>query len=221
MIKLNEATKRFITASIIGTVFWAVFFYLPPIAFSAMLLGILSIILVLEWKNFFNLDSFWFWIIMPWYPILPFALLVYMNGDPCYRNLVYYIFVIVFAFDGAAYFTGTLLGAHKIVPHISPGKTVEGCIGGFVAALITFYIATLSADVAVPKIFALLLVFIACLLAFVGDIFESFLKRQAGIKDSGHILPGHGGFLDRFDAVIMVTFFFFFFRQELANVLCI
>ncbi|MCX5923877.1 MAG: phosphatidate cytidylyltransferase, partial [Candidatus Dependentiae bacterium] len=188
MIKFNEATKRFITASIIGTVFWTVFFYLPPIAFSAMLLGILSIILVLEWKNFFNLNSFWFWIIMPWYPILPFILLVHMNGDPCYRSLVYYIFVIVFAFDGTAYITGKLLGAHKIVPHISPGKTVEGCIGGFVGALITFYIATLNADVAVSKVFGILLVFIACLLAFVGDIFESFLKRQAGIKDSGHIL---------------------------------
>ncbi|MCX5923942.1 MAG: phosphatidate cytidylyltransferase, partial [Candidatus Dependentiae bacterium] len=80
---------------------------------------------------------------------------------------------------------------------------------------------TLNADVAVSKVFGILLVFIACLLAFVGDIFESFLKRQAGIKDSGHILPGHGGFLDRFDAVIMVTFFFFVFRQELSRVLCI
>ena len=218
---MNEAIKRFITATIIGTLFWVVFFYFPPIAFSMLLLGILSIILILEWKNFFKLNSFWFWFIMPWYPILPFILLVYMNSDPCYRNLVYYIFVIVFAFDGTAYVTGKLLGAHKIVPHISPGKTVEGCIGGFIGALITFYLAALNAHVAVPKIFALLLVLIACLLAFVGDIFESFLKRQAGIKDSGHILPGHGGFLDRFDAVIMVTFFFFFFRQELVKVLCL
>lgn len=221
MITYNEATKRFITASVIATVFWAVFFYLPSVAFSILLLCILNIILILEWKNFFNLQGLWFWFIMPWYPILPFMLLIYMNNDPCYRNLVYFIFVIVFAFDATAYITGKLLGAHKIIPHISPGKTVEGCIGGFFGALVTFYIAAYSLNITTPKLFGLLLVFISCLLAFVGDIFESFLKRQAGIKDSGDILPGHGGFLDRFDAVIIVTFFYFFFRQELIKVLCI
>ncbi len=72
-----------------------------------------------------------------------------------------------------------------------------------------------------PLPFMILLVLITCLFAFMGDIFESFLKRQAHIKDSGNILPGHGGFLDRFDAVIFATYFFFLFRHALAQYLCV
>ena len=64
----------------------------------------------------------------------------------------------------------------------------------------------------------MLINFIVCSMAFVGDIFESFLKRQANIKDSGTILPGHGGFLDRFDAVMFAAYFFFFFRKELMHI---
>ena len=218
---MKEFIVRFITGTIIGTVFWCIFFYLPPLAFTCLLLGILCTILVFEWKNLFKLNDFAFWFIMPWYPILPFALLVFMNSDPCYRQLVYYMFVIVFAFDGTAYLAGKLLGSHKIIPSISPGKTVEGCIGGFIGALLAFQIATMSDKIYLSTAFSTMLVFIVCCLAFVGDIFESFLKRKANIKDSGHILPGHGGFLDRFDAVIMATFFFFLFRQALSQILCV
>ncbi len=220
MTTLSNPIKRFITASIIGSLFWIIFFYFPPIAFSILLFGILMIILLTEWKNLFLVKDFWFWFITPWYPILPFMLLIYMNNDPSYRTLVYYLFVIVFAFDGTAYITGKLLGAHKIIPHISPGKTVEGCIGGFIGALITFYVAIYSAQLSLSIPLTVMLVFITCLQAFVGDIFESFLKRRAGVKDSGHALPGHGGFLDRFDAVIMTTYFFFVFREELVKLLC-
>lgn len=219
MITLSNPIKRFITASIIGTGFWLVFFYLPPVAFSILLFGILSIILLTEWDNLFKVRDFWFWFITPWYPILPFMLLIYMNNDPHYRTLVYYLFVIVFAFDGTAYITGKLLGAHKIIPSISPGKTVEGCVGGFIGALITFYFAARSDGLSLSFAFSFLFVFITCLQAFVGDIFESFLKRRAGVKDSGHALPGHGGFLDRFDAVIMTTYFFFLFKDELIKIL--
>lgn len=217
---MNEAVTRFITASIIGTLFWCVFFYLPVIAFSVLLFGILCTILVIEWKNIFHLNDFWFWFIMPWYPILPFALLIYMNSQPCYRTLIYYLFVIVFAFDGCAYIVGKLIGSRKIVPTISPGKTVEGCIGGFIGAFFTFWIATIDNNLIISKSFMLIFVCIMCMLAFVGDVFESFLKRQAHIKDSGNILPGHGGFLDRFDAVIFATFFVFLFKDGLAHYLC-
>jgi phosphatidate cytidylyltransferase len=217
---MMEFIKRFITASIIGSVFWCTFFYLPPVAFSMLLFGILCTILLFEWKNLFKLDDFWFWFTMPWYPILPFGLLIYMNHDLCYRNLIYYMFVIVFAFDGTAYLVGKLLGVHKIIPKISPGKTVEGCIGGLLGALVTFWFAISTDRVGLPLSFIFLLVLITCSLAFVGDIFESFLKRNANVKDSGHILPGHGGFLDRFDAVIFATFFFFLFRHALAQFLC-
>ena len=183
-----------------------------------MLFAILCMILFFEWKNLFSLNDFWFWAIMPWYPILPFAMMIYMTNDPSYKNLIYYLFVIVFAFDSSAYITGKLIGIRKIVPQISPGKTIEGCIGGLIGAFITFYMAVWYQKIAVSIPVMMLINFIVCSMAFVGDIFESFLKRQANIKDSGTILPGHGGFLDRFDAVMFAAYFFFFFRKELMHI---
>ncbi len=218
---LNENIIRFITSSILGTLFWCVFFYLPAPAFSVMLFGILCTILFVEWKNLFRLNDFWFWFIMPWYPILPFGIMIYMSSNACYRTLIYYLFVIVFAFDSAAYMTGKLIGMRKIIPHISPGKTIEGCVGGLLGALIAFFLATRYQQNNLPFTSMFALVFIVCTMAFVGDIFESFLKRKAHIKDSGNILPGHGGFLDRFDAVMMASFFFFLFKDELAHLLCV
>lgn len=185
-----------------------------------MLVAILLTILLKEWKYFFNPTKAWFWIVMPWYPILPFALLIYMNGDYCYRSLIYFLFITVFAFDGTAYIAGSLFGRHKIIPSISPGKTVEGVIGGIIGAMIMFLLAAHDAKLQLSTLFSVSFVLSVCLMAFIGDMFESFLKRRAGIKDSGDILPGHGGFLDRFDAVMMATFFFFFFRNELAAILC-
>lgn len=220
-IIFTENILRFITSMILGGCFWIVFFYLPNVAFSYMLLGILLSILFLEWNNIFRLNKFWFWFIMPWYPILPFAMMIYMSNISCYRTLIYYLFVIVFAFDSSAYIVGKLLGMHKIVPQISPGKTIEGCVGGFIGALIAFYMAILYQGATISFHKVLIVTFLVCCIAFVGDIFESFLKRQANIKDSGIILPGHGGFLDRFDAVIFAAYFFFLFRDELVKVFCI
>ena len=216
---MNETIKRSITASVIGTIFWLIFFYCHPIFFSLLLLGILIIILFTEWNKICKTKGLWFWFITLWYPILPFMLIMYMNSTPKYHNLVYYLFLIVFAFDSTAYITGKLLGYHKIIPRISPGKTVEGCIGGFLGALITFYWAILDVTPPIPYWFSITFVLFTCLHAFVGDIFESFLKRKANIKDSGHTLPGHGGFLDRFDAIIMTTYFFFLFKDELIKFL--
>lgn len=218
---IRENILRFITSMILGGCFWIVFFYLPNLAFSYMLLGILITILILEWKNIFKLDNFWFWFIMPWYPILPFVMMIYMSTVPCYRILIYYLFVIVFSFDSTAYIVGKLLGVRKIVPQISPGKTIEGAIGGFIGALVGFYMAIMYQGVSIAHYKMFIITFIVCSAAFVGDIFESFLKRQANIKDSGIILPGHGGFLDRFDAVIFAVYFFFFFRNELVKIFCI
>lgn len=216
----NEAVLRFITSSVIGSLFWFVFFYLPQGAFAVLLFGILCTILLVEWKNFFKLSDFWFWFIMPWYPIMPFAIMIYMSSTPCYRILIYYQFLIVFTFDTAAYVTGKLIGFRKIIPYISPGKTIEGCIGGFIAALVSCYVSMRYQNIQISAVLMIALVFIVCAMAFVGDIFESFLKRKAHIKDSGTILPGHGGFLDRFDAVMMASLFFFLLKDELAAILC-
>ena len=121
-MKLTNNHKRFLTAMVIGTFFWIVFFYFPPLAFSFLLTGILFTILIKEWKGLFKSNKYLFWLLMPVYPILPFALLIYMNHQPQYQLLLYYLFLTVFTFDSSAYMTGMLIGYHKISPKMSPGK---------------------------------------------------------------------------------------------------
>lgn len=218
-MKLSQSTKRFISASILATCFWVVFFYLPSFIFSSMLGGILLTILIKEWGNIFKETNIFYWLMMPLYPILPFALLIYMNHQEPYRILVYYLFLLVFSFDTSSYLTGMLMGYHKVLPSISPGKTIEGCIGGFIGALIVCILALWEDNITMQPITIIMFVLITCLLAFAGDAFESLLKRRARIKDSGDTLPGHGGFLDRFDAVVMVAYFYFIFKDYLVLLL--
>lgn len=121
---------------------------------------------------------------------------------------------IVWVADTAAYFAGRRFGRHKLAPSISPGKTREGAIGalvvtalaGWAVALVPAWPATLPARLlAVWGLPACLLVLMALVvLSIVGDLHESLLKRQAGVKDSGALLPGHGGVLDRIDALLPV-----------------
>lgn len=111
---------------------------------------------------------------------------------------------LVWIADSAAYFAGRKFGKHKLAPSISPGKTWEGVAGGM--AGVSLYVVLLAAFVPqVESMFMLPWLLLAAWwwtgLAVIGDLFESALKRQAGIKDSGALLPGHGGLLDRIDAL--------------------
>lgn len=126
------------------------------------------------------------------------------------RGVVVFLLIggIVWTADVAAYFTGRALGRRKLAPSISPGKTWEGVAGALVAvALYTALCAGLYASAADIPPLAWLMIPAALVLgvaSIVGDLFESALKRQAGLKDSGRILPGHGGVLDRIDALVPV-----------------
>jgi phosphatidate cytidylyltransferase len=103
--------------------------------------------------------------------------------------------------DTAAYFTGRKFGRHKLAPSISPGKTWEGVAGALTAVII--YALTWSYLVADKTQIILLapLLLVLVVLGIIGDLFESLMKRQAGVKNSSNILPGHGGILDRIDAL--------------------
>lgn len=109
---------------------------------------------------------------------------------------------VVWVADIAAFFVGRAFGRHKLAPTISPGKTREGALGA-VAGVLVYGIAVHLANAATQPAFALLLLLLPALtaLSIVGDLFESLLKRQAGLKDSGTLLPGHGGVLDRIDSL--------------------
>ena len=122
---------------------------------------------------------------------------------------------VVWVADVAAYFVGRAIGRHKLAPAISPGKSWEGAIGGMVAVALIGWLAAVRPGLGTdslpgllesrtsPMTMVALLVVLACL-SIVGDLHESLLKRQAGVKDSGKLLPGHGGVLDRIDALIPV-----------------
>ncbi|MEO5952070.1 MAG: phosphatidate cytidylyltransferase [Chloroflexia bacterium] len=106
------------------------------------------------------------------------------------------------ACDTGAYLVGSRLGRHKMIPHISPGKTWEGLVGGILGAVIASL--ALSGILKIGWLPAILLGLIICAAAVSGDLCESLLKRAAGVKDSGNLIPGHGGILDRVDSILFV-----------------
>jgi phosphatidate cytidylyltransferase len=137
-----------------------------------------------------------------WVLLLPAWLaMVLLQGSP---TLLLMLLLVVWIADSAAYFAGRRFGRRKLAPQISPGKTWEGVIGA-VAAVLAYGFAigfVLQPDASVYDR-AGLLIFICVLTVFsiIGDLFESWIKRQAGAKDSGELLPGHGGVLDRIDSL--------------------
>jgi phosphatidate cytidylyltransferase len=130
------------------------------------------------------------------------ALLWIRERDALGLDLLLWVFIVTWSTDIGAYFAGRRFGRRKLAPAISPGKTVEGLYGGIAAA------ALLGAAWVLATGLPLVLIGFAPLLAIAaqaGDLFESALKRTAGIKDSGHWLPGHGGVLDRVDGLVPVA----------------
>jgi phosphatidate cytidylyltransferase len=126
--------------------------------------------------------------------------------------VVLLIFTIVVS-DSAQYYTGRTLGRHPLAPRLSPKKTIEGAVGGFVAAPIFLYFAgPYLVPAASPLIMAALGVPLAAA-GIAGDLFESMLKRAADMKDSSALIPGHGGILDRIDALLFATPIFYMYLR--------
>jgi len=145
-----------------------------------------------------------------------FMALIVLRDNRIYENTSYYagqegfgtaviwlVLVSIWASDTFAYFVGRAIGKRKIVPAISPNKTLEGFIGGFVGCVLVGWIGSIC--LGLPLNFGYGIGIIVGVLAPFGDLFESKLKRQANKKDSGTLLPGHGGVLDRFDSLLFAA----------------
>ena len=136
------------------------------------------------------------------YTGLPLALLVLVDQSPRGNLWIFFLLTVIFLGDTAAFYCGRLLGKHKLYAAVSPGKTWEGAVGGFASSVL--------AGVFFSQIFGLhnsvwTVAMVSGALSIagqVGDLAESMIKRNCGVKDSGKILPGHGGFLDRVDALL-------------------
>ena len=141
--------------------------------------------------------------------LLSFALL--LNDLQAGRDWIYSIIVVVAATDVASYIFGSLFGKHKLVPKISPSKTWEGGIAGLTfaifASVIVYYLLDLPTNLGLSIVFGVVIYFSALL----GDLLESSLKRLVGVKDSGSLIPGHGGILDRMDSILISLFVGYFF----------
>lgn len=139
------------------------------------------------------------------YCAVPMGLMTYLNADAILPMCVF----LVWANDSFAYIGGSLVGKHKMWPKHSPGKTWEGTAIGVVCCMAIAYFVGPLFNAEVPMAFWIILGLICGVIGTLGDLVESMLKRSVGIKDSGNIMPGHGGFLDRFDSLLMILPFTF------------
>ena len=180
-----------------------------------LIVPILFILIIIElWRNkpfpFNNIASSWLGII---YISVPFGLMMYffdpviLSGTKHY-GLVLGFLIILWLNDTGAYLVGSAIGKHKLFERISPGKTWEGSAGGAFFAMLTAYGLSFI-FVQLGMVQWIILAVITVVFGTLGDLAESMLKRSLGIKDSGNILRGHGGMLDRFDAVLISAPFVF------------
>ncbi len=126
-------------------------------------------------------------------------------------------FAIPWSYDAFAYFTGRLLGRRKLLPRISAGKTVEGTVGGLIGAVAFMFGLRYALFPFLSPLQCVVLGAAGGIVAQVGDLAESLVKRDAGVKDSSRIIPGHGGILDRFDSVFFAAPFVYYYLAYLAG----
>jgi phosphatidate cytidylyltransferase len=131
------------------------------------------------------------------------------------RTWVLLAIALTFGNDTGAYFAGRALGRHKLYPTVSPKKTVEGAVGGLVAGLVVMFVARATVVPWLTVRDCLLVAIPAAVVGPIGDLVESLIKRASGVKDSGRLIPGHGGVLDRIDALLFVAAWIYVYALHL------
>ena len=155
-------------------------------------------------KNRFTFEDVAFMILAILYVGIGFYYFIETRGAANGLTFVFYSLFMIWATDSGAYFIGRSLGKNKLWPEISPNKTVEGFFGGIFCALVVAVLFGLFGNLDIMLVLLLLATAVLSVFGQVGDLVESALKRHYQVKDSGGILPGHGGILDRFDRLLFV-----------------
>lgn len=141
-------------------------------------------------------------ILGPIYVGLPLAMLIIIDMQPDGKFWIFFLLAVIFANDSGAFYFGRLFGKHKLYEAVSPRKTWEGALGGLLSSVIAALLFLRILAVRKISLSMFILVLALSVTAQIGDLAESMLKRNHGIKDSGKILPGHGGILDRIDGLL-------------------
>jgi len=178
--------------------------YIPPILFAALVQTLLWFLVYPNRQTGRTFMSGVWTIVGVLYAGWLLSNLVALRGLDDGRNWVFFAMFVTFAYDTAAYFTGRSIGRHKLAPSISPGKTWEGTVGGLAGAVLFSLLFTLSTPFVLPIKWgeAMLLGLLVSVFGQVGDLLESLFKRYVGVKDSGTLIRGHGGLLDRMDSIV-------------------
>jgi len=141
------------------------------------------------------------WLYLILYVTVPLLCMLLIYNKPYFKELLVGTLLLIWISDIAAYFVGKSIGHHKLMPTISPGKTREGFFGAGMITILSSYLLYNFLETFSFQQWVVIAI-LAWLLGSIGDLIESKMKRQLNVKDSGSILPGHGGFLDRFDGFI-------------------
>jgi phosphatidate cytidylyltransferase len=185
-----------------ATACWAATLDFPALAMGIVIAGAVAVFLIRRMSE--ERSAAWWSASGVLYAGLPAVSLIWLRGDDAYGTLaVIYLFVIVWTTDIAAYFFGRLIGGPRLAPRVSPKKTWAGLIGGVTTAGLAGLLFAYSAGLDMPWLGAMAAGF--ALVAQLGDLGESAIKRTFGKKDSSNLIPGHGGILDRIDGLVSVA----------------
>jgi phosphatidate cytidylyltransferase len=202
---MNETLKRALSGFVYVLIMWfGTSFSELSFQILFLVLGLVSIYEMWKLRKGKSKVYAFVYVLLPFFLIHFFGKIESLNFNSVFDpSLILLMFILTWTFDTFAYLFGVRFGKTKIMPSVSPKKSWEGFAGGFIFTVIASFITThyfLEVDNSIALAMSLFLPFTATL----GDFTESFFKRQAGVKDSGNFIPGHGGMLDRMDA-FMIT----------------
>jgi len=202
---MNETLKRALSGFVYVLIMWfGTSFSELSFQILFLVLGIVSIYEMWKLRKGKSKIYAFVYVLLPFFLIHFFGKIESLNFNSVFDpSLILLMFILTWTFDTFAYLFGVRFGKTKIMPSVSPKKSWEGFAGGFVFTVLASFITThyfLEVDNSIALAMSLFLPFTATL----GDFTESYYKRQAGVKDSGNFIPGHGGMLDRMDA-FMIT----------------
>ncbi len=171
--------------------------------FYLLLWLVVAVLILREWVTISRFHPIWL-VAGIVYAGVFFAAMVLLRNSPFGRAAILWLFGSIWATDSAAYFGGRLIGGAKLWPAVSPGKTWAGAITGSIAG-VAAGLGVIAAEGITLHPMHFLSGFIIVVAAQLGDLFESAIKRHFGVKDSGHLIPGHGGVMDRCDSLVFAS----------------